>query len=118
MSPSKFVFMACVALQLCFHGVRRLQFSLVGVCHLLSLFSWRVSPYKFVFMARVAFNLALMACVAVLTSFWRVSPSKFLSSATVTLKFVSLPCVANQVCFSWRVSPFGILWWRVSPRIL
>ena len=32
--PLKFVFMACVALKVCIHGVCRLQ----------SLYSWRVSP--------------------------------------------------------------------------
>ena len=35
-SPSKFVFTACVALQVCFHGVCRLQFSLDGVCRRLN----------------------------------------------------------------------------------
>ena len=55
-SPHKFVFIACVASQVCFHGV----------CRLTSLFSWRVSPHKFVFMACVAFNLVFIACVAVL----------------------------------------------------
>ena len=82
MSPSKFVFMACVAFKVCFRGVCRPQ----------SLFSWRVSPSKFVFMACVAiklvfvacvfmacvaFNLVFIACVAIRTSFRRVSPSKF-----------------------------------------
>ena len=70
-----------------------------GVCRLLSLFSWRVSPYNFVFMACVAFNLVLMACVAVWPSFWRVSPSKF----------VFMACVAFEVWFSRRVSPYNFV---------
>ena len=78
MSPSKFVFMAC---------------------RLLSSFSWRVSPYNFVFMACVAFNLVLMARVAVWPSFWRVSPSKF----------VFMACVAFEVWFSRRVSPYNFV---------
>ena len=40
-------------------------------------------------MACVAFNLVLLACVAVCSSLWRVSPSKF----------VFMACVALQVCF-------------------
>ena len=83
-SPPKFVFIVCVALQVCFHGVCRLQFSLhgaspfelvfgmcrlkicfPGVCRLLSLFSWRVSPSKFVF-----HGVSCLKC----NSSWRLSP--------------------------------------------
>ena len=50
-------------------------------------------------MACVAFNLVLMACVAVWPSFWRVSPSKF----------VFMACVAFEVWFSRRVSPYNFV---------
>ena len=58
MLPYKFVLVACVAFQVCIHGV----------CRLLSLFSWRVLP-------------------PTLYS-WRVSPSKLVFMACVALKLV------------------------------
>ena len=54
MSPSKFVFMACVALKVRFHGVCRPQ----------SSFSWRVSPHKFIFMALITSESLFIAYVA------------------------------------------------------
>ena len=138
-SPSKLVFMACVASQLCFHGE----------CRLLSSFSWRVSPHKFVFMACVTSQVCFMACVTSRLFSWRASPSKFgfqgvcrptslfswhvfchnsVSMACVAFKFffrrvspklVFTACVTSRVCshgacrllssFSWPVSPLELV---------
>ena len=116
MSPHKFVFMACVASQVCFHGV----------CRLLSLFPWRVSLSKFGFHGRVSpYKFVSMACVASQVCFhgvcrltslfsffffvqvcfhgvcrltslfsWRVSPYKFVSMACVAFNLVFMACVA------------------------
>ena len=114
-SPSKFVFMACVAFKVCIHGV----------CRLLSSFSWRVLPSKFVFMACVASNFVFMACVAFLVRFhgvcrlqlcvngvrhlqslysWRLSPSKFVFMACPVQFCIHGVCRLLSL-FSWRVSP-------------
>ena len=97
MSPHKFVFMTCVASQVCFHGV----------CRLTSLFSWRVSPHKFVFMACVASQVCFHGVCRLTSLFsWRVSPHKF----------VFMACVASQVCFHGVCRLTSLFSWRVSPH--
>ena len=107
MLPHKFVFMACVASQVRFHGV----------CRLTSSFSWRVSPHKFVFMATVVSQVRFHGVCRLTSSFsWFVSPHKFFLMACVVSQVRFHGVCRLTSSFSWCVSPHKFVFMAWSPH--